>query len=321
MAEEINLLSEIGEKNDFSTNLFQSIYSFPDCSHEMFNISFNPRSEIINKNLVIIKVINKYLYSWDFWASLKKIIKQFKLKYLGVTRIDLCNDFQYLKNGQKAIWLLEEIGKGKIINSVRGKKTIIYKNSTTQIPSYIRFGQRSAEVTTYIYNKTEELISVKDKPYIRQIWKNNNFYNFLETYRIEFSFKPDKLHLFDNQTGELIKLDLNFLELRENIYKIYKSLSKKYLKLKPNYHNSNNLDLIYNDEVNKLNYIDLISIRDKKGSTNYVRGIINFLEEHNKVVREQKKHDGEILSESREILKELYDLESYYAFRSSFSKS
>lgn len=144
-----------------------------------------PKSKILKRNLLILKVNNKFLYSQQFRAELDNLIEFLELKFNNVTRIDYALDFQFLRAGLTGTRFMELLGNNKIDLKYKGKKIIIYPTEHSKPPEYVRFGNHSSEFNIYIYNKTKELQNKKDKPYIRDQWKNCEFFGEFSS----FSFR------------------------------------------------------------------------------------------------------------------------------------
>ena len=62
ICERLDLIDKVCEIQDFQTSIFGKIASYPDHDHEMFNLSYEPKSKILKHNLLILKVtINFYI--------------------------------------------------------------------------------------------------------------------------------------------------------------------------------------------------------------------------------------------------------------------
>jgi len=308
ICERLDLINKVCQIQDFQTSVFEKIASYPDHEHEMFNLSYMPKSKILKHNLLILKVNNKFLYSQQFRAELDNLIEFLELKFNNVTRIDYALDFQFLRAGLTGTRFMELLGNNKIDLKYKGKKTIIYPTEHSKPPEYVRFGNHSSEFNIYIYNKTKELQEQKDKPYIREQWKNCEFLKNFPVFRLEISFKPDKTKFFLNKDNHNSFrnldniLNINFHKtifhfLLKNKFRFYYTLGKKSM-----------VDLFYLPETQENSNVRMLVDYDLKGSNNYIRGVINFLEKNNNEIRAYYTIDSNALSETVDILKFIYSV-------------
>lgn len=100
--------------------------------------------------------------------------------------------------------------------------------------NYIAFGSRSSSVCSYMYNKTKELREVKEKPYIRQLWKLNNIDDTRDVWRVEISIKADAKTLLHTETGELFTLSTDMLKLQADIESLFYIYAAKYFDFRIN---------------------------------------------------------------------------------------
>ena len=100
--------------------------------------------------------------------------------------------------------------------------------------NYISFGSRSSSVCSYMYNKTKELREVKEKPYIRQLWKLNGIDETQDVWRVEISIKADAKTLLHTETGELFTLSTDMLKLQTDIESLFYIYAAKYFNFKIN---------------------------------------------------------------------------------------
>jgi hypothetical protein len=68
------------------------------------------------------------------------------------------------------------------------------------------------------------------------------------------------------------------------------------------------VDLFYLPETQEDSNIRMLVDYDLKGSDNYIRGVINFLEKNNNEIRDYYTIDSNALSESIDILKFIYSV-------------
>lgn len=186
-----------------------------------------PNLSTLASNMFVLKLENFVLYQDGAVSVLGKIVEDLHLKIMGITRVDMCVDFQECGDGRDPQELLQGIAAGEI--SIKGfRKMHLIQTVARREVEYVRFGSAESEVHSYIYNKSKELREVKDKPYIREIWENAGFDMERDTYRAEISIKGRGLTACDIDTGELLKITWEDFEKIEPIWQAY---ADKYLYL------------------------------------------------------------------------------------------
>lgn len=190
-----------------------------------------PRSTMLNSNIVLVKIHNRFLYSQNYIKLLYNICDTFKLSIKGLTRLDLCYDCNSFHGGLKPHKFIKEFvtaefDSPRYIYKVGAKQFRVYGgksvSSATKF-SGIEFGSGKSSKRCYIYDKTRELAEVKDKPWIRQYWQENGLISDEKThvYRAEISIKCDGMDLLNMSTGELFKLSPEYLRSQPAIEKLF----------------------------------------------------------------------------------------------------
>lgn len=190
-----------------------------------------PRSTMLNSNIVLVKIHNRFLYSQNYIKLLYNICATFKLSIKGLTRLDLCYDCNSFHGGIKPHKFIKEFvtaefDSPRYIYKVGAKQFRVYGgksvSSTTKFTG-IEFGSGKSSKRCYIYDKSRELAEVKDKPWIRQYWQENGLISDEKThvYRAEISIKCDGMDLLNMSTGELFKLSPEYLKSQPAIEKLF----------------------------------------------------------------------------------------------------
>lgn len=190
-----------------------------------------PRSSMLNSNIVLVKIHNRFLYSQNYIKLLYDICTTFKLSIKGLTRLDLCYDCNSFHGGIKPHKFIKEFvtaefDSPRYIYKVGAKQFRVYGgksvSSATKFTG-IEFGSGKSSKRCYIYDKTRELAEVKDKPWIRQYWQENGLISDEKThvYRAEISIKCDGMDLLNMSTGELFKLSPEYLRSQPAIEKLF----------------------------------------------------------------------------------------------------
>lgn len=252
------------------TPLWKEVYVIKWQNREIAELCRSPRSSALDKFGSTIKLANRVLYSTKWLPILKGIISALGLKYVGITRLDLCADCNVLAGGRSVDSFLSDflshapLTYGHIIRSGSRKLTVQASRDKTGFTriSGMRWGSSGNDVGAYCYNKSLELLEVKDKPWIRETWKKNGLINawtleqwselpdkmkqkkiklgdsmdFIQTpvWRFEISIKGHAKDLLHLDTGELFKLSLDAMEQEHSISDIFFYYAAKYLDFRIN---------------------------------------------------------------------------------------
>lgn len=253
------------EKLDRVTPLWTEVYVIKYNNLEVAEYCRFPRSSAMDDKGCTIKLHNRVLYSAQFIELLKAIIAFLDVQYVGVTRLDLCYDCNFLHNHRSVHDFLFQyfvhvpFCSGHIIRNGSRKVQINATRTTygaTTI-SAMRWGSKSSAVGVYCYNKSLELLEVHDKPWIRDAWKNSGLVNdydadgwaslddrdkqkyindgltdkYIKTavWRFEISIKSEGRDIINLSTGQLFRIDLSYLTTQEYIEKLFYVYANKYL--------------------------------------------------------------------------------------------
>ncbi len=252
------------------TPLWQEVYTVYSSGREYATYCRVPRSSAINRLGCTIKLHNRVLYSKSWVQVMRDILNILECKYVGVSRIDLAYDCNELNNGVSVQSFLADyiahapMTEGHIIRSGSRRVTVQAtrdKYGCTVI-SGMRWGSPSNDVGAYCYNKSLELLEVKDKPWIRDTWEaaglvnvwnkeqweelpknkrnmlinNGDSTGYLQrpVWRFEISIKAHGKDLLNMSTGELFRIDLDFLESQRRIEELWCWYSTKYMDFRIN---------------------------------------------------------------------------------------
>lgn len=226
------------KKENYSTKIFRNVYTISDGrqNKNIATITTNPNSPIIKNNLAILKFDNWLLYQNYCKEYILQFLKDFNLVFNSISRIDICNDFNYF-NYRKTdpSKFIKNFLNNKIVKIRRSKGQVYFEQGDKLDFQYIKFGSGTSRICSYIYNKTKELDQVKEKPYIREFWKKNKLSGTI--WRCEFRIQNFDFILIDSETGEIINYNgnlsgLNSIDILDNGFELFYALSNHYLKFK-----------------------------------------------------------------------------------------
>lgn len=215
---------------------YKLIYEVCSNNFKLATIFLEPRGLMREKKTAGIKLANKVLYSSDFIFYLYDICDALGFEIKGLTRLDLAYDCNKFAGGIHPLQFIQAYAS---VDKKKGYSTITRDHSNrftligskkNEIPTYeyLRFGSRTSAVCSYIYNKSKELNDVKEKPYIRQAWKEIGL-NDKDVWRVEISISckgVDLMNLANNQIFRLSPASLASQQAIEELFYIY---AKQYM--------------------------------------------------------------------------------------------
>lgn len=253
------------EKTERVTPLWQEVYIIKYQNIDVAEYCRFPRSSAIDPRGCTIKLHNRVLYSAGFIEMLKSVMKFLDVQYVGVTRLDLCYDCNFLHNHRSVHDFLFQYFvhapycSGHIIRNGSRKVQINATRTThgaTTI-SAMRWGSKSSAVGVYCYNKSLELLEVHDKPWIRTAWENSGLVNDYDAdgwnslddrekqkcidagtsegyvkqsvWRFEISIKSEGKDIINLSTGQLFRIDLSYLTTQQYVEHLFFVYANKYL--------------------------------------------------------------------------------------------
>lgn len=239
------------EREPYGTSIFADMLTISMDGEQLAILTFHPRMKHMKPNLGLLKILNPILYLPNLDRIVENLLFDFRLGFLGVSRVDLCADFHrfidypdvqdFIRDFLSVkIWKIGQakykcVGKAAKAPTLphykrRGKTKdkdeqesfkVIGKQSARHNFQYLRFGSHVSDASAYLYNKTQEFIDVKRKNYIEEMWKNNGLDPSQTVWRLEFSIKGNGIKFIDLTSGEFSQKTLDMIldpELRGQLY-------------------------------------------------------------------------------------------------------
>lgn len=235
----------IKHASDIRNNVFARVLYVYKNQRKVATIFDHPYSAVLDIRLTLVKVENRYLYSAGYVALLESILDECTLSYHNITRLDLAHDCNVFANGMLPgafikQYISESNESPRYIkrNSEVGFTVSARKNASIEtLMNYIRFNNgANSRVKMYLYDKTLELKEVKDKPYIRELWKRAGLISWPSSHsgsrhvwRTEISISSQALKVKNKETGQIGKIELRHLENQEDINRLFLTFADKYL--------------------------------------------------------------------------------------------
>lgn len=228
------------EPADHGTQRFNKLYyvkhlDAPD--HVFAEVQADPRPRFLAKNLVLVKLSNRFLYSKDLQHYINVLLGELDLTFKYFSRLDLALDFQRFP-------MRRELSVDDFFEKIASRDYRIRSHKSISNPfrddqdvksrgrkiKQLSFGSRRSFVYIVMYNKSLEMRQKKHKPYIMQAWEKAGFDKHADTYRLEFSIKL-KQDFVDFQTGEVInKQDLSLLS-PSNLSRVFRTYFLKHFRI------------------------------------------------------------------------------------------
>lgn len=201
------------------------------------HIACTPRTQHLPYTAGAIKMENSALYVADWYFILTDILATLRWSPRRITRLDLCADFNYFIGGLLPSTFLRNYIRKNDASYIRigSNKFCVYglKDMRNTTFESIRWGSRQNGVSVYMYNKTRELQQVKNKPYIRELWKKTQLATTLDVWRVEISITSQGLGLksaSDSLLHTLFVDDFDRPEAARDFFKVYAAKYFRFLR-------------------------------------------------------------------------------------------
>jgi len=219
IGEKLNLGEGYGFKvMEYQTRIFRRVIEITDIAlgEVVATITDEPFSQAIRQDLILIKFHNKLLYNCDLKEYIINFCQVNNFKIEAVSRLDIAADFTQFANRLHPETFIKRFLKGAYVKKGQGKFKVAGKVDEVQPAAfdangsygsrikheYLRFGTINNGLKYYLYNKTKELDQVKEKPYIRERWKQYGHDGAADVWRLEFSLTSNDLRFIEHTDGD-----------------------------------------------------------------------------------------------------------------------
>ena len=197
---------------------------------EFAEVQSVPYSSILPPYAIIVRFVNRVLYMPDFWEVVNRFLSLNQIEVRGISRIDICADFnQFATLDPKA--LIEGFAAKKYRHIGRGVGSLGF-NHGVHNGDYgvnytgLTFGTHASDAHCYLYDKSFELLTQGDKPWIKERWKRVGL-DIRNVWRLEVSIKSSGLKFKDKQANEVIEIGAPMVSDLDTLDKIYHTFIKK----------------------------------------------------------------------------------------------
>lgn len=237
----------------YGTRQFAKLYkvSMPNAEggwDDFAEIQAHPHAGVLYKHSIIVRFVNRVLYLPDFWELAQRLLSDNDFAFRNISRIDICADFNQFAT-IPPLTLIEDFAAKKLRHIGRGVGAIFFNHEVRRgeygvHPTGLTFGTHASDAHVYLYNKSFELLTKKDKPYIRDLW-NSIGLDMRNVWRLEVSIKSKGVTFKDRTSGNEVTigtgvLDKNDAEQYAELTKIYHTFVRKlfsFIKNRPNISN------------------------------------------------------------------------------------
>lgn len=236
------------KRENFGTRCFSTFHRVRIANNEggwdeFAEVQSVPYSSILPPYAIIIRFVNRMLYAANFWELANRFLELNQIEIRGISRIDICADFNQFATIDP-VALIEGFAAKKYRHIGRGVGSLAF-NHEVKNREYgvhytgLTFGTHSSDAHVYLYNKSFELVTQGEKPWIRERWKRVGL-NQREVWRLEVSIKSGALKFKDKSTGLKIEVSREMIEDDAGLDKIYHTFIRKlfsFIRNKPNIKN------------------------------------------------------------------------------------
>lgn len=223
------------KKEDFGTRCFSSFHRVRIANEEggwdeFAEVQSVPYSSILPPYAIIVRFVNRVLYMPNFWDVAQRFLSDNKIEVRGISRIDLCADFnQFACIDPRA--LIEGFASKKFRHIGRGVGSLAFNHGVIGGDygvnyTGLTFGTHSSDAHVYLYNKSFELLTQGEKPWIRERWSRCGL-NVREVWRLEVSIKSGGLKFKDKKTGNIVEVNESYIYDSLALDKVFHTFVKK----------------------------------------------------------------------------------------------
>lgn len=189
------------------------------------HVQWSPRARILSSGAVILKLANSSLYNPHLDIFINELLTM-NIVFKSISRIDIALDFNRFDNGWGCHDFILKFLNGKIKRKGHGKFAT-YGIQTKDGMTYtgLQFGSKTSSANVYLYNKTLELDTVKNKPHIREAWRLGGLDTTRNVWRLEISYKSEALTFVDKNSGDMY--DFSQLETLNDYKTLFWTFCKK----------------------------------------------------------------------------------------------
>lgn len=251
------------EEREYGTRIYNQMFTlYGTDGLKLLEIRRSPKSArdglnhgILDINSCHIRLVNRTCYFNDAVDQLRNFCSVYQYTIVRIARIDIALDFEYFDYGDKPSVFMERFLKGRYSKINQAQIAAHGQDMWDgRIWNSISWGEKKSDIRTRFYNKTKELREVKDKPYIRQAWKEagliDDWHNMTkkkedgsvytpDIWRVEFAVTSGKKNWFcmdwdsrGKQKKQSVRNTLSMYDTKQKLTDMFLSLADHYFHFK-----------------------------------------------------------------------------------------
>lgn len=249
LRERVTPLNWAYKLENHGTRQFRKLVTVTYLDDEFASVAYEPCSSLFTGNVCMVKFANRVLYLHDCWELIDRFIADHNLTILNITRLDLCCDFNKFQT-IGCMQLIEGFMQSKLRHIGRGKGAAYFihlqermGDGCIQRLKYtgLSFGDHKSDAHVYLYDKSLELRTIKDKPYIRQRWREGGLDITKPVWRLEVSIYSKGMSFLDKSTNERKEITSKSICSFDELTKIYHTFVQKLFSFVKNDHYISNI--------------------------------------------------------------------------------
>ena len=300
---------------NYGTPLYEQMFTILQEDWPYIEIRRKPHQQnqlgertILANNACHIRFANRTCYLPGCVNLLRSFLVAHGYQFVSISRIDICADFNQFKT-MSAEELIAGFAAKKYRHVGQGVGALYFNHGIltdkmTKKRAYgvnytgLSFGTHGSDFRTYLYNKSFELLTQGDKPWIRDRWRNVGL-DVQNVWRLEVSIKSAACKFKDRITGQIVPIDKNAAADDDELGKIFHTFVRKKFAFVRNHPKITNISREPRLELFDLHPIyDHRTIRNKSAGKRFEKMFIKALYLLGDLYRGHDIHDESLTAQS-----------------------
>lgn len=255
---------------EYGTPVYRQMFTIYDGEVPIIEVRRDPYSlkaegGIFEVGSCHLRLTNRACYRPEPVNDLRNFILAHGYFFKGITRLDICFDFELFDNRMKPRTLVNKLFANEVAKINQCNISAHGKDAWDgQVWNSLKWGSETSAVSTKLYNKTLELKTRTSKYYIVDSWEQAGLAKYgvvfdkngqlktkimaadvdcttppqdddvpeMEIWRVEFALKTEARNWLRTDTGEIFELRLTNIDTREKLLFLWRSLANHYFHFK-----------------------------------------------------------------------------------------
>lgn len=250
-------------ERDYGTPVYHEMFTILDHAGEpLIEVRRNPKSAVgrqlhgvLDPMSCHVRLHNRTCYFQQPVQLIQEFIERYGLHYQRISRVDICLDFVKFDYGDDPAVFMARYMRGRY--SKINQANIAAHGSDRwdgRTWNSVSWGDKKSMIGTKFYNKKLELMTVHDKPYIRQAWRAAGLIDddltlvkygedgvayYPDIWRVEFSIKSStrNWYVIEDNAGKRAKIrsirnTLECYDCKQKLLDMFFSLAEHYFHFK-----------------------------------------------------------------------------------------